>query len=56
VLQKLAGPVYLSQIGSVGAIFGAALAVFALGEPAGAALFLAASAILFGVFLVNWAR
>ena len=56
VLQKLAGPVYLSQIGSVGAIFGAALAVFALGEPAGAALFLAACAILFGVFLVNWAR
>jgi drug/metabolite transporter (DMT)-like permease len=56
VLQKLAGPVYLSQIGSVGAIFGAALAVFALGEPAGPALFLAASPILFGVFLVNWAR
>jgi drug/metabolite transporter (DMT)-like permease len=56
VLQKLAGPVYLSQIGSVGAIFGAALAVFALGEPAGAALLLAACAVLFGVFLVNWAR
>jgi drug/metabolite transporter (DMT)-like permease len=56
ILQKLAGPVYLSQIGSVGAVFGAALAVLALGEPAGAALFLAAGAILFGVFLVNWAR
>jgi drug/metabolite transporter (DMT)-like permease len=56
VLQKLAGPVYLSQIGSVGAVFGAALAVFALGEPAGAPLVLAATAILFGVFLVNWAR
>jgi drug/metabolite transporter (DMT)-like permease len=56
VLQRLAGPVYLSQIGSVGAICGTALAVFVLGEPAGAALALAAIAILVGVFLVNWRR
>jgi drug/metabolite transporter (DMT)-like permease len=56
VLQKLAGPVYLSQIGSVGAVFGAALAVFALGEPAGLALPVAGGAILLGVFLVNRGR
>jgi drug/metabolite transporter (DMT)-like permease len=54
VLQKLAGPVYLSQIGSVGAVSGSALAVFAFGEPAGPILLLAAVSILFGVFLVNW--
>jgi drug/metabolite transporter (DMT)-like permease len=54
VLQKLAGPVYLSQIGSVGAVSGSALAVFAFGEPAGPILLLAAASILFGVFLVNW--
>lgn len=32
VLQKLAGPVYLSQIGSVAAILGTFLAVIVLGE------------------------
>lgn len=32
VLQKLAGPVYLSQIGTVAAVVGTAIAVFALGE------------------------
>jgi drug/metabolite transporter (DMT)-like permease len=31
-LQRLAGPVYMSQIGSVAAVAGAALAVFLLGE------------------------
>lgn len=56
VLQKLAGPVYLSQIGSVAAVFGAALAVLALGEPAGPALLAAAALILIGVILVNRKR
>jgi drug/metabolite transporter (DMT)-like permease len=56
VLQKIAGPVYLSQIGSVAAIVGAALAVAALGEPAGPALFAAAGLILIGVVLVNRRR
>jgi drug/metabolite transporter (DMT)-like permease len=56
VLQRLAGPVYLSQIGSVGAVFGAALAVLVLGEPASARLLAAGGLILFGVFLVNWRR
>jgi drug/metabolite transporter (DMT)-like permease len=55
-LQKLAGPVYLSQIGSVAAIFGAALAVFALGEAASAGLLIAAALILVGVVLVNRRR
>lgn len=56
VLQKIAGPVYLSQIGSVAAIVGGALAVLALGEPAGPALFAAAALILIGVVLVNRRR
>jgi drug/metabolite transporter (DMT)-like permease len=55
-LQKLAGPVYLSQIGSVAAIFGATLAVLALGEPANAWLLIAAALILAGVVLVNRRR
>ena len=56
VLQKIAGPVYLSQIGSVAAVVGGALAVLALGEPAGPALFAAAGLILIGVVLVNRRR
>jgi drug/metabolite transporter (DMT)-like permease len=56
VLQKLAGAVYLSQIGSIGAVCGSALAVLAFAEPAGAILFAAAGSILFGAFLVNWTR
>ncbi len=56
VLQKIAGPVYLSQIGSVAAIVGAALAVLALGEPAGVILLVAAGLILIGVVLVNRGR
>jgi drug/metabolite transporter (DMT)-like permease len=53
ILQKLAGPVYLSQIGSVGAFLGALFAVFVLGEPAPPALFLAMACVLIGVVLVN---
>ena len=56
ILQKLAGPVYLSQIGSVAAVVGAAIAVLALGEPAGQGLLVAAALILLGVVLVNRRR
>ncbi len=55
-LQALAGPVYLSQIGSVGAVAGGAIAVVVLGEPAGAGLVAATLAILAGAFLVNRTR
>jgi drug/metabolite transporter (DMT)-like permease len=56
VLQALAGPVYLSQIGSVGAAAGGAIAIVILGEPASPALAVAAFAILAGAFLVNRTR
>ena len=56
VLQALAGPVYLSQIGSVGAAAGGAIAVVVLGEPAGAGLVVATLAILAGAWLVNRTR
>ncbi len=55
-LQALAGPVYLSQIGSVGAAAGGAIAVVFLGEPAGAGLAIATLAILAGAFIVNRTR
>jgi len=53
VLQKIAGPVYMSQIGSIGAVSGAAIAVFALGERANVLLVLAAVVVLAGVVLVS---
>lgn len=56
VLQSLAGPVYLSQIGSVGAAAGGAIALVVLGEPASPALGLAVAAILTGAWLVNRTR
>ena len=52
-LQKLAGPVYLSQIGSVGGVVGVAIAVLVLGEAAPPALFLATAMIVAGVVLVS---
>lgn len=52
VLQKVAGPVFLSQIGSVAAIAGAAIAIFALNERGSLSLLVAALAILVGVLLV----
>ena len=55
-LQALAGPVYLSQIGSVGAAAGGAIAIVVLGEPAGPGLVVAALAILAGAYLVNRTR
>ncbi|RUA22174.1 hypothetical protein DSL92_07135 [Billgrantia gudaonensis] len=42
VLQRLAGPVYLGQIGSVAAVVGTLIAIFALGEAPAANLGLAA--------------
>jgi drug/metabolite transporter (DMT)-like permease len=55
-LQSLAGAVYLSQIGSVGAIAGAVIAIVVLGEPASVSLAVAAAAILGGALLVNRTR
>ena len=56
LLQSLAGPVYLSQIGSVGAAAGGAIAVVVLGEPATPGLAIATLAILAGAWLVNRTR
>ena len=56
VLQSLAGPVYLSQIGSVGAAAGAAIAILVLGETATFGLAIATLAILAGAYLVNRTR
>jgi len=53
VLQKIAGPVYLSQIGSVAAIVGTALAVLVLGEAPPPALAASAVLIAIGVVLVT---
>ncbi|MDY0883155.1 DMT family transporter [Dongia soli] len=55
-LQYVAGPVYLSQIGSVAAIVGSLIAILVLGESASYVLLIAAIFILVGVFLVNRAR
>lgn len=52
VLQKVAGAVYLSQIGSVTAITGAAVAIFLLGEQSSASMLLAALCTTVGVALV----
>lgn len=54
VLQKLAGAVYLSQIGSVAAMLGAAMAVMLLGERGSLNMLLAALCIVGGVLLVAW--
>jgi drug/metabolite transporter (DMT)-like permease len=53
VLQKLAGPVYLSQIGSVGALVGLALATLLLAEPLSAQVAAAGGLVAGGIFLVN---
>lgn len=52
VLQKVAGAVYLSQIGSVTAITGAAVAVFLLGEQGSLAMLLAVLCTTAGVAMV----
>jgi len=53
VLQVIAGPVYLSQCGSVGAVSGAAIAIAVFGEPAGALVLIGTVAILAGVLMVS---
>lgn len=53
VLQQLAGPVYLSQIGTVAALSGTSFAVFVLGEAAPSNLALAAVLVIIGTFLFH---
>lgn len=53
MLQKLAGPVYLSQIGSVGALVGIALATVVLEEPLTRSIVLAGALVAGGILLVN---
>lgn len=54
VLQNLAGTVFLSQIGSVAAITGAAIAIGLLGEQGSLSMLLAALCIVGSVLLVAW--
>lgn len=54
VLQNLAGTVFLSQIGSVAAIAGAAMAIGLFGEQGSLSMLLAALCIVAGVLLVAW--
>lgn len=56
VLQKRAGPVYFSQIGTVGAAIGAPLAVLLFGETLPAQIGPAATLILAGVFATSFAQ
>jgi len=56
VLQRIAGPVYLSQIGSVGAVSGTVIAVFGFGETLPSGFAMAAVLIVVGVALFNWRR
>lgn len=56
LLQKIAGPVYLSQIGSVGAVAGASIAIGVLGEATPGNLAPAAVLIAIGTALVNRTR
>lgn len=51
VLQRLAGPVYLSQIGSVAALSGSFIAVFWLGELPPAHFMIATLLVVFGVVI-----
>lgn len=53
LLQKLAGPVYLSQIGSVGALVGVGLATLLLHEPLTVKILAAGALVAGGIFLVN---
>ncbi|MBD8874950.1 DMT family transporter [Labrenzia polysiphoniae] len=52
-LQKLAGPVYLSQIGSVAAVVGLALAYMVFGEVPSPTKLFAATAIAAGIYFVS---
>jgi len=56
ILQRLSGAVYLSQIGSVGAVVGAAIAVIAFGERMPPGFVVAAILIVAGLVLFNLRR
>ena len=53
ILQRIAGPVYLSLMGSVAAVAGAAIAILLLGEAPPRGLAIAAMLIALGIFLVT---
>ncbi len=53
VVQKRAGPVYLSQLGSISAITGAAIAILVFGEAVPTNLALAAVLIVIGILLFS---
>jgi drug/metabolite transporter (DMT)-like permease len=53
MLQRVAGPVYLSQIGSVAGICGSVIAIVFFDETPATGLAVAAIFILVGIFLVN---
>lgn len=56
VLQKLAGAVFLSQIGSVAALVGTAVAVGMLGERGSLSMLLAGACIVTGILLASRRR
>lgn len=56
MLQKIAGAVFLSQMGSVTALSGAGLAIYVFGEPGSPVMGLAALCITLGVVLVALRR
>ena len=55
ILQSVAGPIYLSQIGSVAAVVGAVIASGWLGEQLPPNLALAAVLVASGIVLFQWA-
>lgn len=56
VVQKRAGPVYLSQLGSISAITGAAIAILVFDEPVPPNLALAATLVVIGIVLFSVRR
>ncbi|WP_373236715.1 EamA/RhaT family transporter [Cohaesibacter celericrescens] len=56
ILQKVAGPVYLSQIGSVAAVVGGAIAAFGLGEAMPPNLAISALLVAVGIILFQRGR
>lgn len=54
ILQKVAGPVYLSLLGSVGAVVGAAIAILLLGEVPPQGLAVSAALIALGIGLTTY--
>lgn len=55
ILQRLAGPVYLSQIGTVAAVMGTAIAVLFLGESAPPNLAIAGGLVIAGTVVFQYA-